>query len=182
MKLDIFNPRKKHLSFQEARWLLSLCVLLFMSSLLLFSASIVYFNRSRSWTSTYTPTNAFKAGQPIRMGKVSIRIDEVRFEDGSPPFEAPDGSHYAIAQITIQNVSDAPVQIMPSVDTYVKSPDGTVATLATYAYKNPFRAGELPAGEMIRGEVGYVVKKDSDSKLYVDALWSGGVLTFELEK
>jgi len=167
----------------NAKRLLIVCLALFVSSIMLFSASLVYFHKSNQakQRTAYAPAQPFSLGQLVRMGKVEVRFDDIRRESGSQPFVAPDGSEYVVAKLTVHNISDAPLQVMPSIDTYAKTSDGTVSVLAMYAYKDPFRAGELPAGETIHGEVGYLVKKDVDAKAYIDASWSGGVLPFKLE-
>jgi len=182
MKAAQKNSKKKAQDKKGAQHLLMLSGALFVSSVVLFSATLVYFNKSKQLrTTTYASSQPFSTGKPVRMGKVEVTLSNVHFEAGSPPFIAPEGSTYVLAELSIHNTTDAPLQILPSVDTYVKSTDGSVSPLAVYAYQSPFRAGELPVGETIRGEVGYLVKKDAAAKLYVDATWSGGVLPFKLD-
>ncbi len=166
MRVSKSIPHESALSglARRAFWL---SLLLFMSSLLMLTAAASLYNRSRTERKVYPAAKAFPSGQLVKMGSVELTIENVEQSDGSPPFVAPTGSVYVIADLVVQNTTDAPLQIMPTVDTYAKTETGMVSTLATYAYTQPFRAGELLPGEMIRGQIAYLVPRDKTVKLFV---------------
>ena len=122
----------------------------------------------------------YAVGQQITQGAVAISVDAVDWRAGSAPFIAPDGTQYAVVGITATNRTETPIQVLPPSDVYVKAADGTIVYLTPDMVENPFRAGELPPGETIKGQLSYLVKNDTAYNLYIDAGWSGGVLPFRL--
>lgn len=163
---------------------------LFYLSLVFLVFSLIFFvlslkneadTKSR-YSYTATAATPFKVGQTVRMGVVSISIQKVAYTKGQKSFTAPPGMHYAIVNLKLTNHSEKPIFIAPASDTYFKEVNGRVAYLTPYSLDNPFRAGELSPGETISGDLSYLVNQQSASKYYVDAVWSGGVLSFEVPK
>lgn len=159
----------------------SVALCLLAGILLITSVRIVYHDRSLV-TPRFEPSEPLPANTTLRMGSVEVTLSAIIRTSGSQPFFAPEGSEFVLATLKIRNTSDSPIQLSPSLDTYVKDSSGIVSLLATYAYGQPFRAGELLGGELIQGEVAYLVKKDSAPILYIDAPWSGGVLPIRLSE
>ncbi len=124
------------------------------------------------------PTKSIELGKPITMGAVEVTIDKVAYGTGQPPFIAPKGKRYAIVSFNIMNRTDAPIQVLPANDLYLKNSAGDVAYISPYSLEQPFRAGELSPGERQKGDLSFLVSDSGDYKLYVDAIWSGGVITF----
>ncbi len=126
------------------------------------------------------PFAGYSKGVTVTMGSVAIKINSVQTSVGKGHFKAPDGMHYLIVDLTVKNTSGKPLNVLPSTDTYVKSPAGKITNLSPFSLERPYRAGELLPGEQITGQLSYLVPKTGPQKLYVDALWSGGVIPFEL--
>lgn len=119
------------------------------------------------------PGSAYAIQKQIHSGEVIMSIEGVSFQAGKQPFVAPEGKHYAIVDFKVKNVSDRPIQVLPSSDTYMKNTAGDVGYLSPYAIRQPFRAGELAPGETIHGELSYLVDTSGTVKLIIDAKWSG---------
>ncbi len=127
------------------------------------------------------PFSGYSKGVTVTMGSASVKVDKIETSKGAGRFKAPDGTHYLIVNLTVKNTSDKPINVLPSTDTYVKSPAGKVTVLTPYSLSNPFRAGELLPGEQISGQLSYLVPENGAQKLYIDASWSGGVIPIELQ-
>ena len=123
----------------------------------------------------------FKIGQAVTLGSATFKINGVSYSDGKPGFPAPASQHYLIVDCTITNITDKPINVFPASDIYLKRSSGEVAYLTPFALDQPFRAGELSPGETIRGEISYVTPKNASFKLYIDSIYSGGVIPFELQ-
>jgi hypothetical protein len=127
------------------------------------------------------PQVLFVPAQAVTMGQAVMTIGNPVYSSGSPGFSAPSGSRYLIVNLTVKNTSSRPINILPANDTYIKDTKGHVGYLTPYALKNPFRAGELPPGEQINGELSYLVPSSAPVKFFIDAPWSGGAVTFVLK-
>lgn len=128
-----------------------------------------------------TPGTAYAMQKQVHSGDVVMSVESVSFQDGQQPFIAPEGKHYAIIDFKVKNISDQPIQVLPSSDTYMKNTAGDVSYLSPYAIKQPFRAGELALGETIHGELSYLVDKIGEVKLITDAKWSGIALPIVIQ-
>lgn len=124
----------------------------------------------------------YALGTPIVAGEATAIINNVRYDQGHRPFEAPSGKQYIIVDTTFQNNTEKPIAILPSNQTYIKDTSSTVYYLSPMGLEEPFRAGELLPGDKIRGELSYLVPKDTAYTLYIDAIWSGGVVSVTLRQ
>lgn len=127
------------------------------------------------------PQQPYSAGVTIKQGSVAMTISDLHYDNGNGVFTAPADKHYLIFTFTVKNRSDRQVNVLPSSDTYVKTTAGKVIYLTPFTLDNPFRAGELPPGEQIQGQLSYLVPKNETSKFFVDAIWSGGVIPFAIK-
>lgn len=166
-------------SIKKTNWIFVISMGILMLALVLLA--LAYHVEQRSKQPTSIPQTAFKINEPISMGVVEMKLEQVKFESGQTPFKAPDGKKYAIATLDIKNKSDRPIQVLPSGDMYMKNDAGDVAYISPYSLSQPFRAGELSPGEQINGDLSFLIKNDSTYKLYIDAIWSGGVIPFATE-
>jgi hypothetical protein len=161
--------RQGGLSFD--RWLFIGSVILFAASLLTLAAALHVTRQPIA-----SPARPFEAGQTITMGSATISISHISYSGGSPGFTAPAGKRYLTLDFTVHNNSAKSVNVLPATDTYVKDQAGNVVYLTPYALVRPFRAGELPPGEQVAGQLSYLVPKSTPVTFYVDAVWSGGVI------
>ncbi len=122
------------------------------------------------------PSTSYAVNQQIHSGNVIMSVQSVKFEQGKKPFIAPAGKQYAIIDFWIKNISDAPIQALPSNDTYMKNVTGDVSYLSPFPLEKAFRAGEIAPGEAIHGDLSYLVDTSGTVKLFVDAKWSGIVV------
>jgi hypothetical protein len=126
------------------------------------------------------PQTAYANGQTVSMGSVSLKINRVTTSNGNPAFPSPPGQHYVVVDLSVTNLSDQPINILPGTDIYLKTTTGEVSYLTPYVLDQPFHSGELSPGETVRGQISYAAGKTAQYKLYVDAIWSGGVIPFSL--
>jgi hypothetical protein len=153
-------------------------VILAVSALLLGFALRTEHNVSAVRTArTQTP---FSLGQEITMGSVTLMASHPAYSGGSGNFASPAGMHYLILDLSVRNNSAKAIQVMPTTDTYVKDAAGHVIYVTPFGLSRPFRAGELSPGETVNGQLSYLVPVKSPLKLYVDSIWSGGVLPIQL--
>jgi hypothetical protein len=171
-----------HTTRDKSRWFfwaaVGLCVL---SVLVLTAALVSQHNQRQQLYQSQSPMKPFKPGQTVRMGAVSVTVANPSYTNGSSSFAAPPDKHYLIVDFTVKNFSDKPITVLPSTDTYVKDTAGNVVNLTPYGLDRPFHGGELPAGEQVSGQLSYLVPRSRDVTLYVDGIWSGGVLPFALK-
>ncbi|MCA9325824.1 DUF4352 domain-containing protein [Candidatus Saccharibacteria bacterium] len=133
-------------------------------------------------TNSVSAAKPLETNQMIRTGNVDLKIRNVRFIKGSGMFAAPAGKQYVVFDLWVQNISDKPIQVLPSTDTYMKTMTGDVSYLSPYKLSNPFKAGELPSGEAIHGELSYIIPQDTSVNLYLDANWSGSVIPIAIQQ
>jgi len=129
-------------------------------------------------TTSLPPIHGYDKDINIAAGESAIRVNGIKSSTGHGIFTAPKGNHYLIVSVTIQNLSKKPIYVLPSTDTYVKDPSGKLTYLSPFELANPFRAGELLPGDKSTGELSYLVPTSSRQNLYIDAIWSGGVIVF----
>jgi hypothetical protein len=165
---------------QSASFFYASLILLILSTSLLIIALKTQADSKRLYSYSADPARPFKVGQEVHMGNVALTLQNVEFAKGQPHFTAPAGKSYMVVNLTVKNRSEKPINVAPSSDTYVKGPAGHVSYLTPYALINPFRAGEVSPGEQIEGQLSYLVPKNAKLKFFVDAIWSGGVLSFAI--
>jgi hypothetical protein len=170
-KLRHLNHKVKNTSRMQLLFYASiaLCVLSFVMLL-------AALNIEQRRTSDSTPQKPFTTGSTIKQGMVAMSVDSVSYNAGTGAFTAPKGKHYAIISFTVKNRSDQQINVLPSSDTYMKDSAGNVVYLTPFTLDEPFHAGELPPGEQVKGQLSYLVPENTPMKLYVDAIWSGGVI------
>jgi hypothetical protein len=177
--MPISKKTPKKLLTDKQFLLASLVILLFSIIVLGLSLKTQHDTR-RLYGFSANQSTPFKIGQQVNMGAVGISVKKVSYPSGQKPFIPPSGKQYAVITLDIKNRTDKPINIAPASDTYIKDSSGNVSYLTPYALGNPFRAGELPPGEEIVGDLSYLVPKTAQNKFYIDAIWSGGVLSFRL--
>lgn len=128
-----------------------------------------------------SPNEGYKVGVVVSQGNTSMKVNGVTFGGSQPGFKAPAGKHYAVIDFSVTNNVDKPINVLPSNDTYVKDSAGVVTYLTPYAVASPFRAGTLLPGETVRGQLSYLIASTGSVKLYVDGIWSGGVVPFKVQ-
>ncbi len=159
-----------------------LSVVTLIASFSILFYSLVYVRQQPTVVISALPQTPIAANQTVSMGVVDMRVSDVRANAGRKPFTAPQGKEYTIVTLYVKNRSDAPIQVLPSTDTYVKDSGGNIYYTSPNTLSNPFRAGQLSPGESIKGELSFLTPTDVSLKFYVDAIWSGGVIPFALDK
>ncbi len=171
MKFPKFTPRNR----PAATYTAGLIMLGLAAILLTLTLFTQHQNRRTS-----PPQTAYANGQLVAMGSAAVKINRVTYSEGKATFPIPPGQHYVIVDLSVANTSDKPINILPASDIYLKTATGEVSYLTPYELNQPFRAGELLPGETIRGQISYAASKTAPTKLYVDGIWSGGVIPFSL--
>lgn len=151
-----------------------------LALVMLIWALIVQQNSPKTMTAA-VPMSGYSVHTPVTMGLASMEFTDVAFSDGQPGFTAPSGMHYIIVDFMVKNNSDRPIDVLPSNDTYAKDQAGNVSYLTPFGLKQPFRAGLVLPGEQIKGQLSYLTKKTGAVKIYVDSIWSGGVVPFKVQ-
>lgn len=157
-------------------FLLNLAVLALSIIFLCVSLSIQHSN-----SDAVAPFGGYSQGVSVSAGSALMRVDSVYSTNGTSIFSSPPDKHYLIVALSIKNTSAKPINVFPSSDSYIKDASGNVTFLTPYDLKQPFRAGELLPGEQIKGQLSYLVFKKGSLKLYLDGIWSGGVVPFVVQ-
>jgi hypothetical protein len=157
---------------------------LFLVSVVVLLLSIVLLATSL-WiqhnTAYLAPVKGYPQNVKVSAGEVAVRVDSVSTTSGSGIFKAPSNQQYIIVGITIRNITQKPINVFPSTDIYLKDPNGNITSLSIYNLDHPYRAGELLPGDQVSGQLSYLVSKGIEQKLYVDGIWSGGILVFDVQ-
>jgi len=152
-------------------------MILIVLSLVLFSASLAVFQASKPKVYEY---GVYKWGTPIATKEATVTINKITYNKGQQPFVASEGSQYIILDTTVQNTSGKAITVLPSTDTYIKDSDGRIWYLTPTGLEHPFPAGEIKAGDITTGELSYMVPTNKTYTMYIDAIWSGGVVSVRL--
>ena len=155
---------------------------------LMFNASLILFALSTSFliytlftlTPHKTHQTLYKQGSEIVNGQAKFSITDLSYSNGSGIYSAPTEKHYAIFSFNVENISDKPINILPSTDIYMKNGNGDVSFSTPYGLEKPFRAGELMPHEKINGQLSFLVAKNEAQKLYIDAVWSGALIAIAI--
>lgn len=156
---------------------LIIAVVLVIISVIFLSTSLFVLQASKPKVYEY---GIYKAGTPIAAGYGTVILNKISYSPGQGSFVAPADKQYLILDTTFQNNSQKSIYIFPSNQTYLKDNSGKVYYLTPYTLEDPFRAGELLAGDKIYGQLSYLVPTDKSYTIYIDAIWSGGVVSARL--
>lgn len=118
---------------------------------------------------------------PVTSGSAEVIVDSLQTGKGQAPYIAPAGSHYVLVGIIIKNISTQPINITPSLDTYLKQTNGTIDYLSPTDLAQPLRSGILLPGETIKGQLSYLTKSQAPYYLYIQSDWTSTVIKFMLE-
>lgn len=159
--------------------LLYISVTLFACAAVLLVLSL-YIETHHQRVVTSQATTGYPVGTSLSQGVATVKLESVSYVSGTGHFTTPAGKKYAVMTIRIKNRSDTPINVLPTSDIYVKDAAGNTVYLTPFSLNAPFHAGELPAGDTVGGELSYIVPSNGPLKLYIDAIWSGGVLIYTL--
>jgi hypothetical protein len=126
------------------------------------------------------PQQPVALGTPISTGSVIAKVESVVYSDSVPGFKSPEDKHYAIVKLALTNKTDQPIHVYPVFDTYMKASDGTVYKITPFALTDAFRSGDIMPGESLKGELSFLVPKQTDARFYLESIWSGSVVSFTL--
>jgi hypothetical protein len=172
------KTHKKNLRTLSSRQLFYVNSFLLALSIILLATAIWVQNSAKN---PVQPFAGYPAGVTVSMGNAATRVNSTSSATGQGHFTAPADKHYLIVDVTVKNTSEKPINVFPSIDTYVKAPGGKVTFLTPYSLSEPFRAGQVLPGDQISGQLSYLVPKNGSQKLYIDSGWSGGVVTFDVQ-
>ncbi len=186
-RASLSSPKKSYQRFQtlisqlDTIKLFYLSVGLLVLSLLTLSGALIVQHNYPHALSAAARVEGYALNTPISMGLVTMEITKVSYSAGQPGFAAPADKHYAIVDFKVKNNADHPINVLPSSDIYIKDTAGNVSYLTPFALERPFKAGAVLPGEQAQGQLSYVATKTGELKLYVDGIWSGGVVPFKVQ-
>jgi hypothetical protein len=127
------------------------------------------------------PQQPVVMGTQISTGSVIAKVESVSYSDGVPGFKSPADKHYAIVKLSLTNKSDQPIHVYPVFDTYMKASDGTVFKITPFALTDAFRSGDVMPGEALKGDLSFLIPKQTDARFYLESIWSGSVVSFTVK-
>lgn len=151
--------------------------ILLLFSIAIFSVSFVLLRMSQP--TTYQQ-GLYTINTPITAGSATVTINKISYSQGQGSYSAPAGKRYAVLNITFKNNAASSIAVLPANQIYLKDTNGKVYYLTPANLNEPFRAGELLAGDKITGELSYLIPNNITYQLYIDSIWSGGVVSVQL--
>ncbi|WP_322816434.1 DUF4352 domain-containing protein [Chloroflexus sp.] len=115
------------------------------------------------------PITVFNVGESVQVGDLVITVNEVTSPPGEDFNQPDDGYRFVLVDVTIEN-RGARSRFLSSMQTWIKDAQGyrytgdiTATSLATGGRID----GELPAGQMVRGQIGFEVPADASELRFV---------------
>lgn len=115
------------------------------------------------------PITVFNVGESVQVGDLVITVNEVTSPSGEGFNQPDDGYRFVLVDVTIEN-RGARSRFLSSYQTWIKDAQGyrytndiTATLLATGGRIN----GELPAGQTVRGQIGFEVPADASELRFV---------------
>ena len=118
---------------------------------------------------THTP-HQFLLGERIAQGAVAFTVHKVRTDDeGVAPFTPLPGDRFVITELTIENIGTTTIDVIPLFNVHIKDALGYVYSVVAVPSEKDMLSGPLIAGDTLREEVGFEVRKDAQMlKLYYE--------------
>lgn len=115
------------------------------------------------------PITVFNVGESVQVGDLVITVNEVTSPPGEGFNQPDDGYRFVLVDVTIENRGDRS-RFLSSIQTWIKDAQGycyteniTATSLATGGRID----GELPAGQTVRGQIGFEVPADASELRFV---------------
>lgn len=117
----------------------------------------------------HTP-HQYPTGMRIVQGTVALTVHGVRTDDvGIPPFTPFPEDRFVITELTIENLGSTTIDIIPLFNLHIKDALGYVYSVVAVPSEKDMLSGPLVAGDTLREEVGFEVKKNASGlKLYFE--------------
>ncbi|WP_322822245.1 DUF4352 domain-containing protein [Chloroflexus sp.] len=115
------------------------------------------------------PIPVFNVGESVQVGDLVVTVNEVTSPPGDRFSQPDDGYRFVLVDVTIENRGDRS-RFLSSIQTSIKDAQGyrytgdiTATSLATGGRID----GELPAGQTVRGQIGFEVPADASELRFV---------------
>ncbi|SNX53638.1 DUF4352 domain-containing protein [Thermoanaerobacterium sp. RBIITD] len=125
----------------------------------------------------------FKIGDTVKMDKLNITVNGVRYSNGSDFLKPEDGKVYAIVDATIENI-DSKAQTVSSMLMFKLADSDGYNYNSTIGDTKAQLDGEVGAGRKMRGEVAFEIPKDAKGLEFIfepNAFGTGQAI-FKLDK
>lgn len=132
----------------------------------LFAGSLVYsFTKNQTQFSKQVQT--YKAGKVYSNSSYDVRIDNVARGSGEKGSLNPGaGKTYLIVTLYVKNKTNKVLPLYPVTQTYIKDSQGQTYSIGPAMVKQPFLAGDLSAGDQIKGELAYEIPTNLKNPLF----------------
>ena len=119
-------------------------------------------------------SNYYTVGQTINKSGLAFSLNSVKVDAvGNTIFKPTDQSKFVIADVTITNNTTSQIPVVPVTQMYLKDADGQTYNISPAPVTSQLNAGNLPAGENLRGEISFEApSRLSSMKLYYDSGWN----------
>ena len=109
----------------------------------------------------------YKPGNTYANKNYDVRIDNVSRGNGEKGSLNPGaGKTYLIVTLYIKNKTNKVLPVYPLTQTYIKDSAGQTYNIGPAIVKQPFLAGDLAAGDQIKGELAYEIPDNLKSPLF----------------
>ncbi len=122
------------------------------------------------------PLKVWQQGEIVSSDSIAFRVNSLRTDTVQVPgyWELPDGGQFVVLSLTVTNKTDAPYILSPITTMHLKDQAGTQYQVSSAPSITQAFGGELPAGQSVTGEVGFITQKGATSlQLFYDPRTSG---------
>ena len=148
--------KSSHIAFK-----LALCLIAGLAT----GALIYSFTNNRTQFSKQV--QSYKAGKTYSNNNYDVRIDNVTRGSGEKGSLNPGaGKTYLIITLYVKNKTNKTLPLYPVTQTYIKDSAGQTYSIGPAMVKQPFLAGDLIAGDQIKGELAYEIPTNLKSPLF----------------
>jgi Domain of unknown function (DUF4352) len=119
---------------------------------------------------TATPKQAYKIGDIVQIGDLTLVVNSLKFSNGTDYFKPDAGNKFAIVDVTFENKGTTSTSLSTLLQMTLKDDTSQAYSVDLMAQsvsggKSP--DGELAAGEKLRGQVGFQVPTDAKGFQFV---------------
>ena len=140
---------------------LALCIIAVLIGGLLGYIVIQDQNQFSKKVQTYKPGNTYSNRD------YDVRIDAISRGSGEKGSLNPgEGKTYLIVTLYVKNKSNKSLPLYPVTQTYIKDSQGQTYSIGPAIVKQPFLAGDLSAGDQVKGELAYEIPDNLANPLF----------------
>jgi len=144
------------------------------------AVAVGFAGNSRQLATTASPatrqeavSDLHKVGDTIEKSNVGFGVARVTTDEaGDAVYKPNPGNKFVVVDISVDNNTSSQRPVVPVTQVYLKDQTGNTYFISPAPMQNPLNAGNLVAGDNLKGQLSFEVPKDAKNlKLYFDPGW-----------